>query len=177
MTTSGRFSINFRFQLKVSPFQQTSAIFQGISTYDFKSHVDWHMLIWYHLRSSEVKGQKFDFMIFIKYMIILIPGGAETPLRLSVPPINTKFISSPEHWNTSTYLNIRFKYMGLMNHHWWLIINEYPMYFSLTVCKPAILFQATSDNQATDWSAPAPTHWPMAKNDPSQLVKNDPNDF
>ena len=51
------------------------------------------------------------------------------------------------------------------------------MYFSLTVCKPAILFQATSDNQATDWSAPAPTHWPMAKNDPSQLVKNDPNDF
>ena len=108
-------------------------------------------------------------MIFIKYMIILIPGGAETPLRLSVPPINTKFISSPEHWNTSTYLNIRFKYMGLMNHHWWLIINEYPMYFSLTVCKPAILFQATSDNQATDnWSAPAPNtlaygqKWPIS---------------
>lgn len=29
-------------------------------------------------------------------------GGGDKPLRFKVPPIKTKFISSPEHWNTST---------------------------------------------------------------------------
>lgn len=32
-------------------------------------------------------------------------GGGDKPLRFKVPPINTKFISSAEHWKTSTYLS------------------------------------------------------------------------
>lgn len=32
-------------------------------------------------------------------------GGGDKPFRFKVPPINTKFISSAEHWKTSTYLS------------------------------------------------------------------------
>lgn len=32
-------------------------------------------------------------------------GGGDKPFRFNVPPINTKFISSAEHWKTSTYLS------------------------------------------------------------------------
>lgn len=31
-----------------------------------------------------------------------LQGGGDKPLRFKVPPIKTKFISSPEHWKTST---------------------------------------------------------------------------
>ena len=90
--------------------------------YYFTTGVNLNCLTWGRrdVNSGHLRSNSRDnpiFIIFIKHMIILIPGGAETPLRLSVPPINTKFISSPEHWNTSTYLNIRLEYMGWMTHN------------------------------------------------------------